>query len=326
MSAEPAAKRPRAKKTTSSSPSASETKAPNPESSSADSKQRPEIVSIRPSISKKKTDLEEKVSSPESTPRAVSPAENITIGNRLHPIPPPSERMQYRAIGLVLGRYQPISEEEFNRGKLITPDGTEIDAVLLGQVMNLMKKYLDLNEEYLWVVYPRTRDEKPNTFLHLQIVGVWEPDLLQQSPPKQPQSLDHPVDTKDGYFSIRGEIVFYAQDQTFVVVKIQQAPRRRNDKPRSFKIKVYGSLEMKSPGFFWDLQVQREEGRLVITEAHTVGVLPPRKVKSSKRPARPSSGRPTRPGGGSPRPAPAGERRAMPTRPVRRSLPNPPSS
>ncbi|MGL5195357.1 MAG: hypothetical protein ACRC8Y_17385, partial [Chroococcales cyanobacterium] len=72
---------------------------------------------------------------------------------RPHPIPLPSEPKQYRAIGLVAGRYQP-SEEQFTRGNLITPEGTAIDAVLLGKVMSLVKNHLSDQEDHLWVVYP----------------------------------------------------------------------------------------------------------------------------------------------------------------------------
>lgn len=115
----------------------------------------------------------------------------------LHPISPPSERMQYRAIGLVRGTYTP-SEEQLNRGCLVTEEGTLVDSVLLGRVTSLVKKYIDLSTSHLWVVYPRTRqvDEETNgktdeesdsadeegvsreTDLHLQIVGVWEPETL----------------------------------------------------------------------------------------------------------------------------------------------------
>ena len=102
----------------------------------------------------------------------------------LHPISPPSERMQYRAIGLVRGTYTP-TEEQINRGCLKTEDGTEVDSVLLGRVTSLVKKYIDLETSHLWVVYPRTRqaDEAnkegtKETDLHLQIVGVWEPETL----------------------------------------------------------------------------------------------------------------------------------------------------
>ena len=103
-----------------------------------------------------------------------------------HPISLPSEPMQYRAIGLVRGIYTP-EEEQLNRGNLIAEDGTKIDSVLLGRVTSLIKKHIDLNESHLWVVYPRTRqaDEEREgdaaeveTDLHLQIVGVWEPETL----------------------------------------------------------------------------------------------------------------------------------------------------
>ncbi|HEY9625755.1 MAG TPA: hypothetical protein V6C84_00500 [Coleofasciculaceae cyanobacterium] len=94
---------------------------------------------------------------------------------RQQPIPPASEPMQYRAIGLVRGKYAP-SEEQFTRGFLITDDGVAIDAVLLGRVMSLVKKHLDLEQSHLWVVYPRTREKEYD--LHVQIVGVWEPENL----------------------------------------------------------------------------------------------------------------------------------------------------
>ena len=92
------------------------------------------------------------------------------------PIPPPSEPKQFRAIGLLQGVYVP-SEEQFNRGELITREGLHLDAVLLGQVMSLVKKYLDLSLPHLWVVYPRTRDAEP---MHVQLVGVWAPEGFEE--------------------------------------------------------------------------------------------------------------------------------------------------
>ena len=64
------------------------------------------------------------------------------------PIPPPSEARQFRAIGLLQGVYVP-SEEQFNRGELVTREGLRLDAVLLGQVMSLVKKYIDLSLPHL---------------------------------------------------------------------------------------------------------------------------------------------------------------------------------
>ncbi|WJI30044.1 hypothetical protein M0646_04775 [Thermosynechococcus sp. B3] len=293
MTAEPPAKRPRAKKTPATPPT------PSPE---LETKSRPEILGVAAAGSsppKFNAALEEPIPEPEDLP------------SRPQPIPPPSERMQYRAIGVVRGRYVPASEAEFNRGVMITEDGVEIETVLLGQVINLIKKYLDLNEPHLWVVYPRTRDvDKEAVKLHLQIVGVWEPERLQQA---NATAADPGVN--DGYFSVRGEVIFNSQEKNFVVVKIQQLPRRRGEKPKAFKLKLVGMVPMKSPGYFWDFQVQRQGTSLVVQEATTVGILPPRKIKKPKkakaRPARPQ--RPQRPS--SPRPTSF--------RPVRRS-PNPP--
>jgi hypothetical protein len=103
--------------------------------------------------------------------------------------------MQYRAIGLVRGQYQP-SEEQLNRGMIVTDDGATIEAVLLGRVTSLIKKHIDLEASHLWVVYPRTRQsyearedspESSDGGLHLQIVGVWEPETLGM-PGENPRS------------------------------------------------------------------------------------------------------------------------------------------
>ncbi|AHB88809.1 hypothetical protein NK55_07600 [Thermosynechococcus sp. NK55a] len=294
MTAEPPAKRPRTKKTP----------APAPD---LETKPRPEILGVAAAGS--------------SLPKVnAAPEEPISRQPDLpahpQPIPPPSERMQYRAIGVVRGRYVPASEQEFNRGVMITEDGVEIETVLLGQVMNLIKKYLDLNEPHLWVVYPRTRNadkDKAAVKLHLQIVGVWEPERLQQA---NATAVDPGVN--DGYFSVRGEVIFNSQEKNFVVVKIQQLPRRRGEKPKAFKLKLTGTVPMKSPGYFWDFQVQRQGTSLVVQEATTVGILPPRKIKKSKKAkAKARLARPQRAASSPPAPRPTS------FRPVRRS-PNPP--
>ncbi len=106
------------------------------------------------------------------------PKAQKSMAMRQQPIPPASEPMQYRAIGLVRGKYAP-SEEQFTRGFLVTDDGVSIDAVLLGRVMSLVKKHLDLEQSHLWVVYPRTREKEYD--LHVQIVGVWEPENLNST-------------------------------------------------------------------------------------------------------------------------------------------------
>ncbi|MGF1602590.1 MAG: hypothetical protein ACFCU8_11315 [Thermosynechococcaceae cyanobacterium] len=224
-----------------------------------------------------------------------------TVPSSQQPIPPPSEPMQYRAIGLVRGIYQP-SEEQLNRGTLTTEDGTELDAVLLGQVMSLVKKYLDLEKPYLWVVYPRTRDKQET--LHVQIVGVWSEEGFgdeneddADAEATQPSGgLSAPL--QDGYFSIRGQVVFQSADKEFVLVKIQQAPRKGSDRSKDFKLKLLGKLEGSAIGYFWDLQVLRLGNALAITSATSVAMVPLKKRKKTgsphphKRSDAPSRGKP----------------------------------
>lgn len=73
----------------------------------------------------------------------------------VEPIPASPNPKQYRAIGLLQGKY--IPGEEIERGTLVTTDGTQIDAVILGKLLGLVKSsHVDLEKEHLWVVYPRT--------------------------------------------------------------------------------------------------------------------------------------------------------------------------
>lgn len=229
---------------------------------------------------------------------AVNPREtdsNENAANREQPIPPPSEPMQYRAIGLVRGRYC-ASSEQFTQGTLFTSDGVELNAVLLGRIMSLVKNHLDLEQEHLWVVYPRTRQE--NDTLHIQIVGVWEPENLakhltedEEQAPESPEQTT-PEDTvslsegettpttqssaaiPDGGFSVRGEVVYQSFDAKSLVVKIKQAPRKPTDKAKYFKLKLRGVLSTKAVGKFWDFQVKREADVLVVEKGEAIADLP----------------------------------------------------
>jgi len=276
----------------------------------------------------------------ETTSQTVTPAdtESATPSDtkRQQPIPPPSEPMQYRAIGLVLGQYMP-SAEQFTRGTLLAADETLIDAVLLGRVMSLVKNHLDLSDSHLWVVYPRTRQEDGK--LHVQIVGVWEPEHLT---PKTPTDADESFDTdetaiaketspddadlNDGYFSVRGEVIYQSRDEEEVVVKIRQAPRKELEKPKFFKLKLQGVLPEKMIGHFLDFQVHRQGDALVIQDLNDIGLLPSAKGKKpflGKRPGgrKPfSSQRPT-PKVDRSTPVPPPKRREPPPKPIRRQTP-----
>ncbi|MEC4814956.1 MAG: hypothetical protein SAK29_17000 [Scytonema sp. PMC 1069.18] len=277
-----------------------------------------------------KTNAAPPVSKPENSPETSSePASNGNEINRQEPIPPPSEPMQYRAIGLVRGRYV-ASGEQFTQGTMHTADSTELDAVLLGRIMSLVKNHLDLEQEHLWVVYPRTRQE--NDKLHLQIVGVWEPENLAKNPTTDTQensseeeqlssnglstALVPSSEIPDGGFSVRGEVVYQSHEQGNLVIKIKQAPRKPNDKPKYFKLKLTAQLEVKAVGKFWDFQVKRQADLLVVESGEVIAELP----KKRKPPRKGGFKGNRRPGGfGGKRPFPPKGRSGDSLRPIRKS-------
>lgn len=215
-------------------------------------------------------------------------SENPSTQERKLPIPPPSHPRQYRAIGLIQAKYKLTAENQLTQGTLTTTDGTEIEAVLLGRIISLIKNHLDLTKNHLWVVYPRT---KPNTNnLHLQIVGVWEPETLSQTENSAEQSTEK---VEDGYFSIRGEVVYYSQEKEITVVKIKQFPRKEGDKTKFFKLQLKGTLPDRPLHHFWDLKVRLVGETLTIEEGTDLGALPIKKKPGFKRgKGRPGSRKP----------------------------------
>lgn len=247
---------------------------------------------------------------------------------RCQPIAPPSEPMQYRAIGLVRGTYQPTEGDQLNRGALITEEGSVIDAVLLGRVTSLVKKHIDLARSHLWVVYPRTRrnEEGREQDLHLQIVGVWEPETLGlpgEAAPKteedsapEAETAEKKSDTADGsltrlngadlppvndnFFSIRGEVVKYSPEEELISVKILQGIKRSPGSSKPFKVNIKGTIEGRTVGYFWDFKAKREDQLLILEDAAVVGIVPPKKRSKKKpggwsKPIRGGNGRPPMP-------------------------------
>nr|WP_219907677.1 hypothetical protein [Aphanothece hegewaldii] len=188
--------------------------------------------------------------------------------DRNQPIPPPSHPRQYRAIGLVYGQYQ-REDEQLTKGNIVTPDGAALDAVVLGRVISLVKNHLDLEKPHLWVVYPRTRQEDDH--LHVQIVGVWEPETLNKEDPEGEETATQTT-PNPGYFSIRGEVIFASFEEESVIIKIRQSPKKDEEKPKFFKLKLKGTLPSNRPfKRFWDLQVQLEGSSLMIVQGEDLG-------------------------------------------------------
>lgn len=236
------------------------------------------------------------------TAATLETTEAEVVIERQQPIPPPNHPRQYRAIGLVSGQYQPM-EGHLTQGTLKTDTGKEIEAVLLGRMMSLIKNHVDLAKSHLWVVYPRTRQEEEAEHLHLQIVGIWEPETLKSHGESGTNTtlIQLPETQQNGYFSIRGEVVFAATEQENIVVKIRQSPKAEGERPKFFKIKLKGVLPEKPVTHFWDLQAQLVGSDLVLQSATDLGLAQSKKpIKRNNQ----KKGRPFRKGGGRPRSGP----------------------
>ena len=127
-----------------------------------------------------------------------------------NPIQEVTNKLQYRAIGIVKGIYKPNNIDQFNRGTLTDKEGKILETVILGKAIALIKKYINLEKDYFWIVYPRNKNINS---LHLQVAGVWDPYQLNQfdknNSEKDPNELLEELNLNNNYFSIRGESVSY---------------------------------------------------------------------------------------------------------------------
>jgi len=190
---------------------------------------------------------------------------------RNHPIPPASHPRQYRAIGIVRGKYTPDEADQLSKGAIATADGN-IEAVLLGRVISLIKNHIDLEQEHVWVVYPRTRQDDDH--LHLQILGIWEPENLdEETDVEDGEAPPTSQEIEDGYFSIRGQVIFYDAETKKVIVKIRQSPKKQGEKPKFFKIQLIGALPERPINHFYDFKAKLLDNILNIQSCEDMGYI-----------------------------------------------------
>lgn len=217
---------------------------------------------------------------------------------RDHPIPPVTEPLQYRAIGVVRGVYVPSDPDQFTRGAIHTADGQELDAVVLGRLLTLMRRHLDLSQPHLWVVYPRSREEGG---LHLQMVGIWEPSTLSAAPEPPATSEPQPAGTEpdppgpaappapsdalpqgDDYFSVRGELVFTKPESGDLVVKVRQLPRGDGQRPAPFKLQLRGDVPLQHLRHFVALDLRRQGQALALEGLEVIAPVSQRGNRGGK--------------------------------------------
>jgi len=200
---------------------------------------------------------------------------------RQHPIPPVTEPMQYRAIGVVRGTYVPAEPGQLTRGVIRTDDGSEIEAVVLGRLLTLLRRHLDLEVPHLWVAYPRSREQDA---LHLQMVGVWEPSTLATEPldASTAEADGDALPEGDDYFSVRGELIFTRPESGDLVVKVRQQPRPDGTRPVPFKLQLRGEIPLEHLRHFVALDLRRSGQQLCLERFEVLGPMPQRGNRGGK--------------------------------------------
>jgi hypothetical protein len=171
----------------------------------------------------------------------------------------------------VEGTYTPVDPDNLARGVLTTADGGAVEAVVLGRVLSLLKRHLDLALPHLWVVYPRSRE---NGRLQLQLMGVWEPSTLARGDAEAEGDTPDVLPEGDGYFSVRGELVFTRPETGEIVIKVRQKPRADGSRPQPFKIPLRGQVPLEHLRHFVSLGARRRGQQLELESFEVVGPMP----------------------------------------------------
>ena len=180
-----------------------------------------------------------------------------------NPIPKVTDQLQHRAIGIINGKFTPLSSEQLNRGFLIDNKGEKLETVILGKALSILKKHIDLKKSYYWVVYPKNRNTQN---LHLQVAGIWDPFQLNDFPSDSSKTnfskLLEELDLKDNYFSVRGELVFVNTKKKEIVIKVCVSSKLKNLKNKNFKLVIKGELSLEFLNSFVSLDINRDGNAL----------------------------------------------------------------
>lgn len=170
----------------------------------------------------------------------------------------PEHPLQYRAIGVVQGIYQP-AENVLTKGVMTTSEGAEFETVLLAKTISAVKNHVNLTKPQNWVVYPHTIPETND--IHFQIAGIYVP--LNTS------SLSLP----NNYFSIRGEVLYSSKYKQKIVMKILDNNFVSRKKARSFKLELKGKIPDNHIKHFFSLSACLEHKEIVVKEYIDLGLI-----------------------------------------------------
>ena len=187
-----------------------------------------------------------------------------------NPIPKVTNQLQYRAIGIIYGKFIPQDTELLNRGFLTDNKGEKIETVVLGKALSLLKKHIDLKKSYYWIVYPKNKSTQN---LHLQVAGIWDPYQLNHFPNDSSKTnfskLLEELGLIDNYFSVRGELVFVNAQKKEFVIKIYSSSKQKI-KNKNFKLVIKGELSLELLNSFISLDVIRDGNSLKLLKHEVI--------------------------------------------------------
>ena len=168
----------------------------------------------------------------------------------------PDHPLQYRAIGVIQGIYEP-SNNTLTKGIMTTVDNQTFFTVLLGKTIGAVKNHIDLEQVQNWVVYPHTIPDTDN--IHLQVAGIYQPtDDVKEILP-------------NNYFSIRGDVAYSSKFKEKVIVKINQGQSRQ--KPNYFKLELKGKIPNNQLRHFFTFSACLEGKNLQIKQYLDLGFI-----------------------------------------------------
>jgi hypothetical protein len=196
------------------------------------------------------------LSNPPIYPPNLSPYSNYPLDH--HGVGIPHHPLQYRAIGIIQAKYQPL-EDKLTKGVIISSDNQTFETVLLGKTISAVKNHIDLNETQHWVVYPHTIPETEQ--IHFQVTGIYIPENME--------SDTLPLN----YFSIRGEVLYSSKKEQKVIVKICKNNTLSSRRVSFFKLELQGKIPDHTIKHFYSFSVILEGNKLIVKNYIDLGLI-----------------------------------------------------
>lgn len=171
-----------------------------------------------------------------------------------------------QAVGLLAAKYIP-SPEAFQKGELVTDDGSSYKAFVLSKAIKALEKKTDLSVTHKFVVYPKTSKLKG---VRLEILATDSSSKIEKF--------------EDGQFNIRGFVTKQLENSFLIEIhrRAEYLTPSQNDR---FTLEVKGDIPVELIQQFVYLQCQLVEGYLkIVSYEHLACPMTPKKLSTVPKP------------------------------------------